>query len=555
MHPAVAQQFLVRVRHDGMLSGRQRKGGDLADTEALAALSQIVADLTRDLPPRARYQRLLEGLMSTFPCDACAILQLNGDTLIPRAVRGLNPDTLGRRFHLPEQVRLEELVQSRGIVRFPADLAAPDPYDGLFDGVGSHLYVHDCMGAPLHVDGRTWGVVTMDASVAGTFDHVDLKLLETFIAVIAASIRAAELIAALESDLQRHQLVQQSWLAPTPESELLGDSPQMQRLRHEAEVVGRAGLPVLVQGETGTGKELVARYIHLHSPRAQQPMVQVNCAALPESIAESELFGHVAGSFTGATKDRAGRFELAHQGTLLLDEIGELPLLLQAKLLRVLQSGEIQRVGSDRTHHVDVRVIAVTNRDLAEEVRAQRFRADLYHRLSVYPLNVPPLRQREGDLTQLAGHFLQRCERKFGLRGLRLSRDATTWLQQQPWPGNVRELEHSISRAVVRALGEKHRRDRVIELTPRHLGAEAGVAPREEPIVAGRNEPGVEVTLNEALEHFRRELIRRRLRSHKGNLSATAASLGIDRGNFHRMVKRMGLRPERSTARRIQPKR
>ena len=515
---------------------------DLADTEALVALSQIVADLTRNLPSRARYQRLLEALMRSFPCDACAILQLNGDTLIPRAVRGLNPDTLGRRFHLPEQARLGQLVESRGIVRFPADLPLPDPYDGLFDTVGPHLYVHDCMGAPLHVDGRTWGVVTMDAQQAGTFDLVDLKLLETFVAVIAASIRAAELIAALESDLQRHQLVQQSWLAPTPEPELLGDSPQMQRLRHEAEVVGRAGLPVLVQGETGTGKELVARYIHLHSPRAQQPMVQINCAALPESIAESELFGHVSGAFTGATKDRAGRFELADQGTLLLDEIGELPLSLQAKLLRALQSGEIQRVGSDLPHHVDVRVIAATNRDLATEVRARRFRADLYHRLSVYPLTVPPLRARDGDLSQLAGFFLQRCERKFGLRGLRLRPDATAWLQQQQWPGNVRELEHAISRAVVRALSETHSRDRVIELTPRHLGAEPGIPAREDPVVAGIAEPRRETTLNDAVEHFRRELVRRRLRSYKGNLSATATSLGVDKGNFHRMVKRLGLR-------------
>jgi len=514
----------------------------LADAEALEALSDIVADLTRDLPPRARYQRLLEALMSSFPCDACAILQLNGDTLIPRAVRGLNPDTLGRRFNLPEQARLEQIVESRGIVRFPADLPLPDPYDGLFDTIEHSHYVHDCMGAPLHVDGRTWGVVTMDARQAGRFDEVDQKLLETFVAVIAASIRASELINALESDLERHQLVQQSWLAPTPESDLLGESPQMQRLRHEAEVVGRAGLPVLIQGETGTGKELVARYIHLHSPRAQQPLVQVNCAALPESIAESELFGHVAGAFTGATRDRAGRFELAHQGTLLLDEIGELPLTLQAKLLRVLQSGEIQRVGSDLPHHVDVRIIAATNRNLAEEVRTQRFRADLYHRLSVYPLNVPPLRAREGDLPQLAGFFLQRCERKFGLRGLRLSPDATSWLQKHDWPGNVRELEHAISRAAVRALGEGQARERVIELTPRHLGADQWSVPLEDPAVAGITEPGGESTLNEAVEHFRRELIRRRLRSHKGNLSATAASLGVDKGNFHRMVKRIGLR-------------
>lgn len=504
-------------------------------------LSEIVADLSRDLPLKARYQRLLEALMSSFPCDASALLQLDGDTLIPRAVKGLNPDTLGRRFKLKEQPRLEEIVLSRGIVRFPADSPLPDPYDGLIQTPHHYLYIHDCIGAPLHVDGRTWGVVTLDALNAKSFDGADFKLLETLVAATAASIRAAELIAALESDLERHQLVQQSWLTAAPTSELLGDSPVMQRLRHEAEVVGRAGLPVLIQGETGTGKELVARYLHLHSSRAQQPLVQVNCAALPESIAESELFGHVAGAFSGATKDRAGKFELAHHGTLLLDEIGELPLTLQAKLLRALQSGEIQRLGSDLPHQVDVRVIAATNRNLAEEVRANRFRADLYHRLSVYPITVPPLRERGSDLSQLAGHFLQRCERKFGLRGLRLGCDAARWLQQHSWPGNVRELEHAISRAVVRALSEGHRRDRIIELTPRHLGAEPLVPPADVGAAEAAATP-TELTLNEALERYKRELIAQRLRHYDGKLSAAAASLGVDKGNFHRLVKRLGLR-------------
>src|SRR5690606_24704623 len=212
--------------------------------------------------------------------------------------------------------------------------------------------------------------------------------------------------------------------------------------------------------------------------RANQPLVQINCAALPESIAESELFGHVAGAFTGATKDRAGRFELAHQGTLLLDEIGELPLGLQAKLLRALQSGEIQRVGSDRTHHVDVRVIAATNRDLAAEVSAQRFRVDLYHRLSVYPLTVPPLRARDGDISQLSGFFLQRCERKFGLRGLRLCHSGALWLQKHPWPGNVRELEHAISRPVVPAPREARSRQ------PVHDPARPAALPQWCPVAA-----------------------------------------------------------------------
>ncbi|MGV3590626.1 MAG: nitric oxide reductase transcriptional regulator NorR [Gammaproteobacteria bacterium] len=512
------------------------------NSEVLAPLAHIVADLSQDLPHKAGYQRLLEALMSSFPCDASAILQLDGDSLVPRAVKGLNPDTLGRRFKLSEQPRLEEIVQSRGIVRFPSDSPLADPYDGLIDTPDHHLYIHDCMGAPLQVDGRTWGVLTLDALHAESFDDVDMKLLETFVAVAAASIRAAELITALESDLQRHQLVQQSWLTDPRESELIGDSLPMQRLRREAEVVGRSGLPVLVLGETGVGKELVARYIHLHSTRASKPMVQVNCAALPENIAESELFGHVSGAFTGATKDRVGKFELAHQGTLLLDEVGELPLPLQAKLLRVLQSGEIQRVGSDNLHHVDVRVIAATNRDLEREVKEQRFRADLYHRLSVYPISVPALRERGADVSQLAGHFLQQCERKFGLRGVRLGRDADRWLTQNPWPGNVRELQHTISRAVVRALGESATaRETIVDLSLRHLGAE-GFSGTLEPAVDSSNATASAMTLAEATDQFKRELVRRRLRQHKGNLSATAVSLGLDKGNFHRLLKRLGIR-------------
>lgn len=513
----------------------------MATTEALAALSQIVADLSRDLPPKARYQRLLEALMSSFPCDASAILKLEGEVLVPRAVKGLHPDIMGRRFKLAEQPRLEEIVLSRGIVRFPSDSALPDPYDGLVDTPDHHLYIHDCMGAPLHVDGRTWGVVTLDALHASSFDQVNMKLLETFVAVAAASIRAAELIAALEADLERHQLMQQSWLADAGEPELTGDSVVMQRLRREAEVVGKSGLPVLVQGETGVGKELVARFLHLNSSRAHKPMVQVNCAALPENIAESELFGHVSGAFSGATKDRAGKFEVAHEGTLLLDEIGELSLPIQAKLLRVLQSGEIQRVGSDHPHKVDVRVIAATNRDLEQEVASGRFRSDLYHRLSVYPIHVPPLRERDDDITLLAGRFMQQCERKFGLRGLRMSRDAAKWIRQHNWPGNVRELQHAISRAVVRALGEMPTRDSIIELSMRHLGVE-GFGSMLENAGVPADVPGQQISLAEAVDQFRRELVRKRMREHNNNLSETAASLGLDKGNFHRLLKRLGIR-------------
>ena len=270
-------------------------------------------------------------------------------------------------------------------------------------------------------------------------------------------------------------------------------------------------------------------------------MIHVNCAALPEALAESELFGHIRGAFSGASQDRAGKFELADGGTLLLDEVGELPLPIQAKLLRALQSGEIQRVGSDQPHHCNVRVIAATNRDLSAEVAARHFRADLYHRLNVYPITVPPLRERGSDVTLLAGNFLQRCERKLGLRGVRLTAAARKWLLEYDWPGNVRELEHAITRAVVKSLSEGRARERIIELNPQHLGADP-ISPRLEIDPADRAMAFSELSMAEAVDQFKRELITSRLQRYDNNLAATARSLGLDRGNFHRQLKRLGLR-------------
>lgn len=512
-------------------------------SEILTNLSDIVADLSRDLPPSVRFQRLLDALMSRFPCDATALLQLDGEHLVPRAVRGLSPETMGRRFALKEQPRLLEIVNSNNIVRFPAGSSLPDPYDGLVDGEDHHLYVHDCMGAALQVDGKTWGVLTLDALVANKFDDIDMSLLETFISVAAATIRAAELIQKLESNLERHQLVQQSWLTENNAYELLGESPVMKRLYREAEVVGQSDLLVLIDGETGVGKELFAHYIHLHSRRSKEPLVQVNCAALPENLVESELFGHVSGAFSGANKDRGGKFELADGGTLFLDEIGELPLQTQSKLLRAIQSGEIQRVGSDKHHVVDVRVIAATNRDLEVEVREGRFRADLFHRLSVYPLTVPPLRERGGnDIALLAGHFLQVCERRFGLRAVRLHADAQNWMRSYTWPGNVRELENAISRAVVKAISEGVQKNRVVELSVRHLGGDVA------PVIMESSSANISLaieaseTMAVALDNFKRRLILSRLRLFQNNKSSAAKSLGIDKGNFYRLLVRLGIK-------------
>ena len=231
--------------------------------------------------------------------------------------------------------------------------------------------------------------------------------------------------------------------------ELLGDSPAMQQLRELIRRIARTDATVLIQGESGTGKELIARAIYRDSPRNGAPFIRVNCAAVPENLVESEFFGHEKGAFTGALNRREGRFELAHNGTLLLDEVSEIPLNLQAKLLRVLQEREFERIGGTKTIQVDVRVIASTNRHLEDSVARGEFRQDLFYRLNVVPIHVPPLRERREDIPLLAKNFLQRFARQHGSPARELSPAALAALQDHRWPGNVRELQNVIERAVI----------------------------------------------------------------------------------------------------------
>ena len=325
--------------------------------------------------------------------------------------------------------------------------------------------------------------------------------------------------------------------------ELIGDSPAMRALREDIELVAPSRLAVLITGATGTGKELVAQCIHERSERADSPFVRVNCAALAEGLLESELFGHERGAFTSASHRREGLFQRADGGTLFLDEIGELSLTAQPKLLRALQFGEVQRVGSDVVHRVDVRVVAATNRDLAEEVAAGRFRDDLYHRLSVFPLQVPLLRDRGEDVLQLAEHFLGRQRCRCGVSDLRLDVSARKALRADTWPGNVRELEHVIARGALRASLRCERRDRLViqaeDLWPdsRALYRSASNESREAELAL---EPGAEgLSLRQATEDFQARLIRRTLHRHQGVRAAAARELGVDRGNFTRLLQRL----------------
>ena len=302
---------------------------------------------------------------------------------------------------------------------------------------------------------------------------------------------------------------------------LIVESRQMRAALELVARVAEHNTTVLITGESGTGKEVIARAIHRASPRAARSFVGINCAAIPESLLESELFGHVRGAFTGANADKAGLFDQADGGTLLLDEIGELPGPLQAKLLRVLQEGEIRRVGDQKTRRVDVRVLAATARDLAAEAAAGRFREDLFYRLNVVAIELPPLRQRREDIAPLARHFVARLAQRFG-RSLALSDAAVAWLEAQEWRGNVRELENAIERAVVLT-----DRDALEPQDFAHVPRTTHHAP------AGR--------LSDVVEAVERQAIAAALEESSGNRRAAAKRLGVSLRTLFYKMSRYGL--------------
>ncbi len=313
-------------------------------------------------------------------------------------------------------------------------------------------------------------------------------------------------------------------------SDLVGSSRAMEALREQIGRAARANASVLLLGERGTGKELVARAIHQASPRAKGPLEKLNCAAVPPELIESELFGHEAGAFTGATRQRRGKFERASSGTLFLDEVGDMPLAMQAKLLRVLQEREIERVGGHETIKVDVRVVAATNRDLVEACRTGAFRPDLYDRLNVVPLVVPPLRSRREDIPGLTRHFLELASKVNDRPGARITDRAVDALCAHAWPGNVRELRNIIERLVILAP------DDTIDVDDVALCL--GGAPS--PTASGLYRPGVPFRV--LSEEAERTIVQEALQHHGAQMAATARALGMERSHFYKKCKALGLR-------------
>ena len=311
--------------------------------------------------------------------------------------------------------------------------------------------------------------------------------------------------------------------------EIIGESPSMRSLKEQIMVVGRSNSRVLITGENGTGKELIARSVHRASQRANKPFIAVNCAAIPETLIESELFGHEKGAFTGAVSVQRGKFEIADSGTLFLDEIGDMSLNTQAKVLRVLQEQEFQRVGGTRNIRVDVRLITATNKNLSDEIKKGAFREDLFYRINVIILNAPPLRERKEDIPLLAEHFLNEVIREQGLKDKRLTDQSIELMKGYDWPGNVRELRNLMERVAIMTAGDR-------------------INPADLSIIAGDQQQNVSTLINagsgslkDARAGFERYFILEKLRENKWNITKTAEDLKIERSNLHRKIKLLGI--------------
>lgn len=317
------------------------------------------------------------------------------------------------------------------------------------------------------------------------------------------------------------------------EHEMIGDSKPIRDLKAQIKIAAPTSGWILITGENGTGKELVARAIHHNSHRQEKPFVEVNCAAIPEELIESELFGHEKGSFTGATTQRRGKFDQAHKGTLFLDEIGDMSLKTQAKVLRILQEHKFERVGGNKTIEVDVRVIAATNKDLEKEIAAGNFREDLYYRLNVIPFHVPPLRERKSDIPPLANHFLEYFCGKESRETKSLDKEALQAVMDYPWPGNVRELKNLIERLVIMSPGNT--------ITLKQLPQ--AICDRRHQ-VAIKEQTSISLTADTfrtAREEFEKEYLIRKLEENDWNISRTAEIIEIERSNLHRKIKTYGI--------------
>jgi Nif-specific regulatory protein len=413
-----------------------------------------------------------------------------------------------------------------------AVLAADAPSESFSSESLLGASIRSTIGVPLWRGDQILGVLQVDNRDAPSmFDAADVDALGVLAASASLAVSNARLIRRLmaaEEQLQKENtFLKGRERARSGEVEIIGQSRAMKELLSQLDKVVDTRVTVLIEGETGTGKELIASAVHYRSRRKAKLFVAQNCAALPENLLESELFGHKRGSFTGATEEKRGLFDIADGGTLFLDEVTEMPLALQAKLLRVLQEGEIRPVGATHTKHVDVRIVAACNRNLEQEVSGGRFREDLYYRLKVFPIRVPPMRERRDDIPLLAGHFLARYTKEIGKPVEGFSQGAMELLMSYDWPGNVRELENEIQRIVIQA-------DPGGFVTPELLSPRVR---RVEGIIAQAG--ATRGTLKEMVEQVEKYFLVEALREHGNNKTSAAKALGITREGLHKKLRQL----------------
>ncbi len=458
--------------------------------------------------------QLLDVVIQVSNADKGFIVLMESGEAVVKVARNLRRETISDAVsHLSDSI-LAKVVETKAPLII-SDALSDAQFKNSLSVV--NLRLTSVMCVPLLERGNLIGVIYVgNDNVAQLFDAASLEVLTIFAAQASLLLRNALLVNELQLDKQSLQ----DRIERMRFGEILGSSPAMQEIFRKVQKVAGTDISVLVTGETGTGKELIARELHNRSPRAKGPFVSINCGAIPENLLESELFGYVRGAFTGAVANKLGRFQAANKGTLLLDEIGEMPIALQVKLLRALQDRVIVRVGDTTPEPIDIRVIAATNRDLEVEIKAGRFREDLYYRLNVVLLHLPPLRDRGDDIVVLSRYILSRYAPEYGDKVRGFTPSAVAAIRRHRWPGNIRELENRIKKAVVLA--------ETALLGPSDLGIKADELPEILP-------------LTEARDQWQREYINEILSLNDGNRTKTARDLGVDpRTVFRHLEKEDG---------------
>ena len=518
---------------------------DMAHERSLPALLSLLVERLRNLREVA-----LARIWLIRPGDVCATCPARPECpdqtrclhLVASAARQVNPDSGTDWFRMdgsyrrfPLRIRHIGNIGTTGESLLLDDTASDNEWFARGDWLQKEG-VKSFVGHPLIFRSEILGVLAVFRRAR--FDEQEFMWLRAFADHAAAAIANARAFEEIESLQKRVELENEYLLeevrAAHAFGHIVGTSVPLRRVLEQIEMVAPTDSSVLILGESGTGKELIARAIHDRSKRSERPMVKVNCGAIPKELFESEFFGHVRGSFTGAVQDRVGRFQLADRGTLFLDEVAEIPLELQSKLLRVLQEGTFERVGDTRTRKVDVRVIAATNRSIEKDVTAGRFREDLYYRLNVFPITVAPLRERLEDIPALAADCLQKACKRLGVQPPKLKQSHVQTLQSHDWPGNVRELQNVIERAIITARSGSLRFD-LLEMTGRSGRVPESPAERRK---------GQAILKDEQVKRLERENILAALEQTSWKISGTGSTaelLGLSPSTLRSRLKAMGI--------------